>query len=320
MFDWRAYEDGIYAFDAGYVRPILAAIHLIVDDGRVALVDTGSNDSLPNVLAALDKLGLTREAVDYIILSHIHLDHAGGAGTLMRALPQARLVVHPRGSRHMAEPSKLVAGVTAVYGKDYVDTVYGDILPIPADRIIDAHDGLVLPLGRRELLCIDTPGHAKHHICVVDRQAQAIFSGDMFGLSYREIHVDGRQFILPTTSPTQFDPAEMHASIDRLMSFAPRFMYLTHYAQLHDVPAQADALRRRIDQFVAIALAHGADGDDRHATIKGAITDYMIRELRAHGCTLPEDEIVAVLATDLELNAQGLAHWFDHREGVKNLR
>ena len=314
MFDWRAYEDGIYAFDAGYVRPILAAIHLIVDDGRVALVDTGSNDSLPNVLAALDRLKLARDAVDYIILTHIHLDHAGGAGTLMCELPNARLVVHPRGSRHMAEPSKLVAGVTAVYGKDYVDTVYGEILPIPADRIIDAHDGLVLPLGRRELLCIDTPGHAKHHICIVDQQAEAIFTGDMFGLSYRELDVDGRQFILPTTSPTQFDPAEMHASIDRLMSFAPKLMYLTHYAQLHDVRPQADALRRRLDHMVAIALAHGADGDDRHATIKGAITTYMLRELRTHGCTLSEEEIVTVLATDLELNAQGLAYWFDHRE------
>lgn len=313
MFDWRTYEHGIHAFDAGYVRPILAAIHLIVDDGRVALVDTGSNDSLPNVLAALDKLGLGRDAVDYIILSHIHLDHAGGAGTLMRELPKAKLVVHPRGSRHMAEPSKLVAGVTAVYGQEYVDTVYGEILPIPAERIIDAHDGLVLPLGGRELLCIDTPGHAKHHICVVDRKSGAIFTGDMFGLSYREFDVDGRQFILPTTSPTQFDPAEMHASIDRLMSFAPSMMYLTHYAQVHDVPAQAEALRRRLNQHVAIAEQHAAAGEGRHAAIKDGITAYLLSELRAHGCSLPEAEIVEVLATDLELNAQGLEYWLDHR-------
>ena len=152
MFDWRDYGNGIIAFDAGYVRPILAAIHMIVDDGRVAFVDTGSNDSLPNVVAALDKLGLGRDAVDYVILTHIHLDHAGGAGALMREFPNAKLVVHPRGSRHMAEPSKLVAGVTAVYGKDYVDTVYGDILPIDADRIIDA---------RREADAIDDQLHQR---------------------------------------------------------------------------------------------------------------------------------------------------------------
>ena len=313
VFDWRDYGNGIYAFDAGYVRPILAAIHMIVDDGHVAFVDTGSNDSLPNVLEALNKLGLGREAVDYVILTHIHLDHAGGAGTLMREFPNAKLVVHPRGSRHMAEPSKLVAGVTAVYGAEYVENVYGDILPIPADRIIDAHEGLILQLGGRELLCIDTPGHAKHHICVVDHKSYSIFTGDMFGLSYREFDVDGRQFILPTTSPTQFDAAEMHASIDRLMSYAPKAMYLTHYAQLHDVPAQADALRRRLDAHVAVAEAHADAGEGRHAAIKQGITDALVTDLRAHGCTLPESTILEVLATDLELNAQGLAWWLDHR-------
>ena len=313
MFDWRDYGNGIYAFDAGYVRPILAAIHMIVDDGRVAFVDTGSNDSLPNVLEALNKLGLGREAVDYVILTHIHLDHAGGAGSLMREFPNAKLVVHPRGSRHMAEPSKLVAGVTAVYGQEYVESVYGDILPIPADRIIDAHECLTLQLGCRELLCIDTPGHAKHHICIVDKQSESIFTGDMFGLSYREFDVDGRQFILPTTSPTQFDAAEMHASIDRLMSYAPKAMYLTHYAQLHDVPAQAEALRRRLDAHVAIAEAHAGAGEGRHAAIKQGITDMLLTDLRAHGCTLPEATILEVLATDLELNAQGLAWWLDHR-------
>lgn len=313
MFDWRDYGNGIVAFDAGYVRPILAAIHMIVDDGRVAFVDTGSNDSLANVLEALNKAGLGREAVDYVILTHIHLDHAGGAGTLMREFPNAKLVVHPRGSRHMAEPSKLVAGVTAVYGEEYVEKVYGDILPIPAERIVDAHEGLTLQLGGRELLCIDTPGHAKHHICIVDRKAGAIFTGDMFGLSYREFDVDGRQFILPTTTPTQFDAAEMHASIDRLMSYQPQAMYLTHYAQLTDLPARAADLHRRLDRLVAIAEAHAGDGENRHAAIKREQTDYLLAELRAHGCTLPEAAILDVLATDLELNAQGLTFWLDHR-------
>ena len=313
MFDWRDYGNGIIAFDAGYVRPILAAIHMIVDAGRIAFVDTGSNDALPNALAAVEKVGLTREAVDYIILTHIHLDHAGGAGSLMREFPNAKLVVHPRGSRHMAEPSKLVAGVTAVYGQDYVEKVYGDILPIAAERIIDAHEGLTLQLGGRELLCIDTPGHAKHHICIVDRKSGGIFTGDMFGLSYRETDADGRMFIFPTTSPTQFDPAEMHASIDRLLSFQPTAMYLTHYAQVTEVPAKAADLRRRLDAMVAIAEANAAPGEGRHAAIKQGITDYLLAEIRSHGCTLPEATLLDILGTDLELNAQGLAYWLDHR-------
>ena len=314
MFDWRDYGSGIIAFDAGYVRPILAAIHMIVDDGRIAFIDTGSNDSLPNVLAALSKVGLGRDAVDYVILTHIHLDHAGGAGTLMREFPNAKLVVHPRGSRHMAEPSKLVAGVTAVYGEEYVEDVYGDILPIPAERIIDAHEGLTLQLGGRQLLMIDTPGHARHHICIIDQKAGAIFSGDMFGLSYREFDVAGRQFILPTTSPTQFDPADMRASIDRLISYQPDAMYLTHYAQLTDPTTQAANLHRRLDAHVAIAEAHANDGENRHAATKQELTAYILAELRSHGCTLPEAAILDILATDLELNVQGLTWWLDHRE------
>ena len=314
MFDWREYGNGIIAFDAGYVRPILAAIHMIVDDGRVAFIDTGSNDSLPNVVAALDKLGLGRDAVDYVILTHIHLDHAGGAGALMREFPNAKLVVHPRGSRHMAEPSKLVAGVTAVYGREYVDTVYGDILPIAAERIIDAHEGLTLQLGSRELLMIDTPGHAKHHICIIDRKGDAIFTGDMFGLSYREFDVDGRQFIMPTTSPTQFDPVEMRASIDRLLGYGLHAMYLTHYAQVHDVPARGADLHRRLDAHVAIAEAHANDGEPRHEAAKQALTAYLLAELRTHGCTLPETTILDILATDLELNVQGMTWWLDHRD------
>lgn len=313
MFDWRDYENGIIAFDAGYVRPILAAIHLVVENGRVAFIDTGSNDALPNALAALKKLGLDRSTVDYLILTHIHLDHAGGAGSLMQAFPHAKLVVHPRGARHMAAPEKLVAGVTAVYGAEYVKTVYGDILPVPADRIIEAHEGTVLDLAGRELLCIDTPGHAKHHICVVDRKTGGIFTGDMFGISYREFDVDGRQFIFPTTSPSQFDPLEMRQSVERLLAFKPEAMYLTHYSRVPDVAAQGAALLRRMDASVAMAEAAAGDGEARHARIKGELTAYLLAELRAHGCMLPEAEILEVLATDLELNAQGLAVWLDTR-------
>lgn len=313
MFDWRDYSNGIIAFDAGYVRPILAAIHMVVDHGRVAFIDTGSNDSLPNAVAALKKAGLGPDAVDYIILTHIHLDHAGGAGSLMREFPNAKLVVHPRGSRHMAEPSKLVAGVTAVYGKAYVETVYGNILPIPSERIIDAHEGLTLTLGQRELLMLDTPGHAKHHICIVDRTAKGIFTGDMFGLSYREFDVEGRQFVFPTTTPTQFDPAEMHDSIDRLMSYQPEAMYLTHYAQLTGLTEKQADLHRRLNDMVAIGEKHADAGDNRHAAIKAETTAYLLAELRTHGCTLPEAQILDILATDLELNTQGMTFWMDHR-------
>lgn len=310
MFDWRDYGNGIIAFDAGYVRPILAAIHMIVKDGHVAFVDTGSNASLANALVALERIGLTPEAVDYVILTHIHLDHAGGAGLMMQAFPKAKLVVHPRGARHMAEPSKLVAGVTAVYGADYVNKVYGDITPIDPGRIIEAPDGHVISLAGRPLECLDTPGHARHHICIVDHHANGIFTGDMFGLSYRELDVDSRQFIFPTTTPTQFEPEEMRASIKRLLALAPEAMYLTHYSRLSDVQRQGRELLRHLDALVALALAH-RDVEGRHQQIKQAMTDYLLTEVRTHGCSLTDDELLAIWETDLELNSQGLGVWLD---------
>lgn len=311
MFDWRDYGNGIVAFDAGYVRPILAAIHMLVEDGRVAFVDTGSNDALPNALAALKRLALDVKAVDYVILTHIHLDHAGGAGGMMAAFPNARLVVHPRGARHMAEPSRLVAGVTAVYGAEYVQRVYGEIVPIPAARIVEAPDGLVISLAGRQLLCLDTPGHARHHICIVDQKTGGIFTGDMFGLSYRELDVDGRQFIFPTTTPTQFEPEEMRKSIRRLLSFSPEAMYLTHYGQVVEVQKKGEDLLRHLDVLVDLAMSEKNGGADRHQRIKQAMTAYLFAQIRAHGCRLSDAQLGGIWETDLELNAQGLCVWLD---------
>lgn len=313
MGDWRDYGNGIVAFDAGYVRPLLAAIHMVVEQGRVAFVDTGSRDALPNALAALARVGLPTAAVDYVILTHIHLDHAGGAGSMMAAFPNARLVVHPRGARHMAEPAKLVAGVTAVYGAEYVAKVYGEILPIPTERIIEAPDGHVINLAGRPLLCLDTPGHARHHICIVDQLTTGIFTGDMFGLSYRELDVDGRPFIFPTTTPTQFEPEEMRASVRRLMALGPEAVYLTHYSRLGEVQQRGADLLRHLDVLVALAEAQAGSGEQRHDKIKQAMSDYLFAQIRLHGCTLPDSVLQDIWATDIELNAQGLGVWLDSR-------
>jgi glyoxylase-like metal-dependent hydrolase (beta-lactamase superfamily II) len=314
MERWNDYRNGIYAFCANYLRPHLAAVHLVVEKGRVAFVDTGTNESLPFALDGLKRLGLGPEAVDYVILSHIHLDHAGGAGAFMQAFPGAKLVVHPRGSRHMASPAKLVQAVIAVYGADYVERVYGQILPVPSERIIEATDGLVVNLAGRELLCLDTPGHARHHIAVLDRQTRGIFTGDTFGISYREMDTDGRQFIFPTTTPSQFDPQPLLASMDRLMAEQPQAMYLTHYSQVLDVPQKDAELRRLIRAFCAIALAgrdSGLTGKARVEHIRQGLARLLLDESHAFGCQLPDDQVLTVWEQDLELDAQGLDIWVE---------
>ena len=300
------YQNGIFAFDAGYLRPMLAAIHLIESEGRTAFIDTANFEVLPRALEALQARGLGPESVDYVILTHIHLDHAGGAGVMMDSFPNAKLVVHPRGARHMIEPSKLMAGVEAVYGKERARQLYGELKPIDASRVIEAHDNTLLKLGKRELLCIDTPGHARHHIAIIDRQTSGVFTGDTFGISYRECDVDGRPFIFPSSTPSQFDPVEMRDSVERIISGNPEAVYATHFSRLTPPRQLAEDNLRRMDECIQIARKVGA-GDT--AAIERGITQYLLAEARRHGCRQSDEELRNIWSLDLELNAQGLAVW-----------
>ena len=306
---------GISAIDTGFFRPQFDASHLIVENGRAAFVDTGTNYSVPRLLDELHARQLGVEAVDYVILTHVHLDHAGGAGLLMRALPNARAVIHARGVRHMVDPSALIAGATAVYGAEEIRRSYGELVPIPAGRIDTASDGHVVDLAGRRLLCLDTPGHAHHHICIHDERSQAFFTGDTFGLSYREFDTDKGAFILPTSTPVQFEPEALHASIDRMLGFKPRQMFLTHYSRVTDVERLAADLHVQIDAMVAIARAH-ADAADRHARIMDDLASLFISRARGHGCRLDDARVRELLAMDIELNAQGLAVWLDRNRAT----
>ncbi len=305
------YPEGIHAIESGYLREQLAAIHVIVSDDVLAIVDTGNNDTAPRVMSALAELGYRPEQVTYVLLTHIHLDHAGGAGAFMAACPNARLVVHPRGVRHMVDPSKLWAGTVAVYGEDDAIAKYGKIQPVAAERIIEATDGLVLDLAGRKIRVADTPGHAAHHVCYFDERTRAWFTGDTFGLSYRELDHDGKQFVFPSTTPVQFDPEALHASIDRLMAEQPTAMYLTHYARVTDLPRLASDLHRLIDAHVAIARS-GADAlDHRHQIIRNGLSALMRQEAQRQQWPVDENTLFDIFAMDLELNAQGLEVWLD---------
>lgn len=304
------FDHGISAIDTGFFRPQFDASHLIVENGRAAFVDTGTNYSVPRLLAELEAKRLPVGAVDYVILTHVHLDHAGGAGLLMQQLPNARAVLHPRGVRHMVDPSALIAGATAVYGAEDVRRNYGELVPIPAERIITANDEHRIDLAGRELLCIDTPGHARHHMCIWDARSRAFFPGDTFGLSYREFDTDKGAFILPTSTPVQFEPEALHASIDRMLDFKPQQMFLTHYSRVTDLERLARDLHEQIDAMVAIARAH-AGQPNRHALIMEHLAQLYISRARTHGCTLDDAAIRDVLVMDIELNAQGLEVWLD---------
>ena len=304
---------GVHVVDTGFHRPQFDAAYLIVDDGRAAFVDTGTRHALPHLLQALDAAGVGIDAVDWVIPTHVHLDHAGGVGTLMQALPNARLLVHPRGARHMIDPSALYRGALAVYGQEEMDRSYGQLVGVDAARVQTSHDGMTVQLGERQLELIDTPGHALHHHCVWDPRSRGWFTGDTFGLSYRELDVDGRPWILPTSTPVQFQPDALRHSIERLLAREPSAVYLTHYGRLGNVQQLGELLLHLLGQVVALghSLRDSSPQQARHDALCQGLRSIYHASLREHGCTLADDAIDAVLALDVELNAQGMAVWLD---------
>ncbi len=303
-------DHGVTTIDVEYQRVGMAASHLVVDDGRAAFIETGTSRSTPILLEALRRKGIERDQVDWVLVTHVHLDHAGGAGTLMRELPRAKLVVHPRGARHMVDPTQLIAGATVVYGEEEIARTYGEIAPVPAKRVVEAAEGDAIDLGSRTLRFLDTPGHARHHYCVHDEAAEGVFTGDCFGLSYREFDTAAGPWIFPTTTPVQFDPVALHHTIDRLMALAPRYAYLTHFGRVGDLEPLARRLHDTIDREVAIGVDL-AGAPERHAAIVSALMDLYLHQLREHGCRLAEADIRDLLALDVDLNAAGLEIWLD---------
>jgi glyoxylase-like metal-dependent hydrolase (beta-lactamase superfamily II) len=303
-------DHGIAVVDTEYARPLQDASHLVIEGGRGAFIDTGVNSSVPLLLGALKERGLDRGDVDYVFLTHIHLDHAGGAGLLMQQLPNARCVIHPRGARHMSDPSKLIAGTEAVYGKEQTQSLYGSIQPIDAARIDIADDGEAFSLCGRELQAFYTEGHARHHYCLSDPTSKGVFTGDSFGVSYRELDTAAGEFIFPTTTPVHFDPDEAHKSVDRIMSYEPERLYLTHYSEVGNLNRLASDMHKGINAFVAMALER-ANVENRKSAIQDAIFDYFETGLIRHGFKGDRDAMWSILKLDVNLNAQGIEVWLD---------
>jgi glyoxylase-like metal-dependent hydrolase (beta-lactamase superfamily II) len=301
---------GIHTIDTAFQRDHFDAAYLIVEEGRGAFIDCGTNHSAPLLLAAAQRAGLAPADIDLLIVTHVHLDHAGGAGLLMQQLPNATLVAHPRAAPHLIDPEKLIAGATAVYGEEEMQRSYGTLLPVPEARVRVVEDGETVMLAGRALECIDTPGHARHHHCIWDARSRSWFTGDTFGLSYRELDGPQGAFILPTTTPVQFEPQALKASIARMVERAPEAMYLTHYGPVSDVPRLAQSLYEQIDAMVAIADA--CDGRaDRHRCIAAALSALYLERAHAQQVPLADEDVLRLLAMDIELNAQGLGVWLD---------
>jgi len=305
----RKLTNGISVIDAQYVQAGVASIYLIAQGKKISIIETGTAHSVPYILRALEEIGFTSDDVDYVIPTHIHLDHAAGAGHLLMQCANAKLVIHPRGAPHMIDPERLEAGTMAVYGEEKYRQLYGKLKPIAAQRVIIAEDGFELDFNGRLLRFIDTPGHALHHFCIVDQQSEGIFTGDTFGLAYKEFATSAGEFIFATTTPVHFDPDAMLASIDKLLALKPKFMYLTHFGMIKPTDAVVAQLIKSIHAFVAIAHTEKEVSEGRVARIEQKMMQWLLDQLEGIDCAYTVEECREKLALDCYLNAQGLDVW-----------
>ncbi len=307
------YEHGISMVDAEYGQSGIASIYLLEQAGQVAIIETGTNHSVPYVEEVLKSKGLSFDDVAYIIPTHVHLDHAGGAGEFMHLCKSAKLIVHPFGAAHLIDPSKLIAGTIAVYGEEKFKKLYGDIRPIDASRVIEAPGFFSLDFNGRELQFYDTPGHARHHFCVYDKQSKSIFTGDTFGIGYPQLTTKQGRLIFAATTPVQFDPGSLLQSIDCLMSLKPETMYLTHFGAITPTDDIVKQLKRSVRKFANIALDAqdfiANEDENRVDYIQKKLSDYLLDTIEEMGAEHSRDFYAKNIAFDCKLNAQGLDFW-----------
>lgn len=299
--------DGISVIDSGYFSKDFAAIYILRQGNEVAIIETGNKYSATNVQKALEMDGLSFSDVSYIIPTHVHLDHAGGAGELMNRCENAQLIVHPRGARHMIDPSKLIAGAIAVYGEANYKKLYGEIIPIDSSRVIEADDNFILDFEGRELKFIDTPGHARHHFCIWDEITGSMFTGDTFGVSYREFDKGNEVYIFPSTSPVQFDPEALIKSIEKLITYRPKRLCLTHFSAIDPTNKVVDQLIDGI-HFVSSLAKEYASHKEAEEIIQDEMMSYFLKGIKKVG----NDDLEFCrdrLKLDVEINTQGLIYW-----------
>ena len=224
----------------------------VLIDEKIALIETSASPSVPYIMEGLDELNISLEKIDYLIVTHIHLDHAGGAGFFLQSCPNAKFVVHPRGASHMIDPSRLIASAKSIYGQAF-DELFDPIVPIAAERVIEIGHGEVLPLGEHQLTFYHTEGHAKHHVSMHYSATNGMFVGDTTGVRYPEMQEEAVDLIIPSTSPNQYDPETMERSIQFYESMNVAELYFGHYGAYKN-PQEA---YRQVRYWTPLFLAEG---------------------------------------------------------------
>lgn len=283
----------------------------VILEQQLTIIETGPSPSVEHVKQGLNELGISLDEVRYIIVTHIHLDHAGGAGLLLRDCPNATLIVHSKGARHLADPSRLVAGARAVYGGQF-DDLFNPIVPVPEHRIDIKTDGDRLQIGPDCTLEFwDTPGHAKHHFGILDLVSNGFFAGDTAGIRYAQLIEDGIDFYLPSTSPNQFDPEAMKASIERMQRQHLDVLYFGHFGAADNPDAALEQVLEWLELFVEEGEAAYQNEESADQLAKRLLAPVMA-QLAEKGAKQPH-RVMPYIKMDLQVSAQGLLDYFQRQ-------
>lgn len=250
--------DGLRCIDLEFQgQPGVIAAYLLENAGELALIEIGPTSTLDTLLRALHDIDIPPERISKVLVTHIHLDHAGAAGTFIRHFPQAHLYVHEIGAPHMLDPTKLLASAQRIYG-DMMGPLWGDFEPVPEGKLITIGEGDTVEIGNRKLDVLYTPGHASHHVVFHDAERGGVFTGDVAA-----VRLQGYSYIRPPTPPPDIDLELWSESIARVLDLHPREMYLTHFGRFMDVESHMAETRRRLYDWAEIVERALESGQDR---------------------------------------------------------
>lgn len=308
-------NDSIEAIDCHYVSEQKCSAYLILEGDRAAFVDNNTNAAVPYLLEALARRGIPRENVDYAIVTHVHLDHAGGTATLLDACPNATVLAHPKAARHLISPERLIAGSIGVYGEENFRHLYGEVRPVAADRVLSVEDEGVVVWCDRKLRFLHTPGHASHHFCIYDEQTKTIFTGDSFGIGRSSRMRRGTPFLVCSTTPSDFDAPAARVSLTRILETGAETACIGHYGPFDDLELGAKQIMRALGLHEAIQIA-AADSDLEGTELQAFCIESVKKAMESFlkWCNVADVQAdLEWVGGDIALNGMGIA-WAAQRQ------
>ena len=308
-------DENTYGIDSFYGSPLHSCVYLVGDSGEYALIDCGTALSAVYILCALERLNIDPKAVKYILPTHVHLDHAGGAGVLCKDMSEAKVYVHPRGHRHLIDPTRLVQGSVVIYGEHMMKFAVGDTQPVPEERCLALEDGQVLEVGKLNLLTQFTPGHAKHHCGFFEEKNSNYFTGDVLGNSYEMMTRNGKSLMFLCSAPVDYDGDEWKNSLDKIISLKPKRAGLCHYGVIDNVQQAVDDLKRIIDKNDSLAMKLLSIGDDadRRKAVEEMVWGLFWDEFEAYGSPMTREQAEKWMRKDVHISTEGMANWLKNR-------